>query len=499
MRRLTIAILAIALILSWLWFWTAFDAHTDRKLAENSLTPADTVTVWIPELLGSPDEAYYYELADLWNSIEPTIHLKMSVLSHAGYDSKLRVAIASGQPPDVCFGGMQTLESLRYSGKASDLAVPIPPAYFPKERLDAMGTIVQRSILRNGQPTIFPIWRYVYGGIILANNEMLKQAGYNDEEIRKNGWTIDQFRDAAKRMTRDTDGDGTPDVWGFGASLAHLEHLFLNEFGPGIWGKEIAKNNFLAYDPATKRWTIDPALTEDHIERAFTLFDQLINVDKSWNPATLGMTIGEIIDEVTLRRRLAMTFGEVPWVPRLRREIWEANEKLGAHQPPLPELSAIWMPTESGERAAPRAGVMGFSVMKQIPYKGDQHTDHAMRVALFLTHPVHLARSQIRSFRHLPPNPKEFAEIYPELLHSDDKWVQFYNEVMDSDLPIVPDPTSPNDPAIAQHAALAAKVGQWITKQGMEYLQEVIYQKLSPHEAAVKFYHDLKELTARDD
>src|SRR4051812_9085791 len=138
MRRTLIGILAVALVLSWLWFWTALDARSRSAPADASSAPTDTVTVWVPELLGSPDESYYYELADLWNSIEPSAHLKMSVLSHAGYDSKLRVAIASGQPPDVCFGGIQTLESLQYSGKASDLAVPIPLQYFPKERLDAM-------------------------------------------------------------------------------------------------------------------------------------------------------------------------------------------------------------------------------------------------------------------------------------------------------------------------------------------------------------------------
>lgn len=494
MRRLTIGILFLALALSWLWFWTALDSRSAGP-AMNETGATDTVTLWVNELLGSPDESYYYQLADLWNSIEPRVHLKISVLGHAGYESKLRVAIASGQPPDVCFGGIQTLESLQYSGKASDLAVPIPEKYFPKERLDSMGEIVQRSILHSGRPTIFPIWRYSYGGIILANNEMLKQAGFDDEQIRKNGWTIEQFREAAKRMTRDTDGDGRIDTWGFGAALMHVRHLLLDEFGPGIWGREIARNQLLAYDAASKRWTIHPGLTQDHIEQAFALFNNLINVDKSWNPAYLGMSFGEIIDDLTVRRHLGMTFGETPLVPRLRREIWQANVALGAHPPEPPELSAIWMPTlKAGDRPGPRAGVMGFSVFRQNPYKGDAHTENAMRVALFFTHPVHLARSQVRQFRHLPPSPKEFADIYPELLHSDDKWVKFYNEVMDSNVPIAPEPESTDEASIAQRAALHAKVDQWLSKQGVEYLQQVIYQKLTPHDAAEKFFRELKSL-----
>src|SRR5437868_5885805 len=155
--KMTIAILLVALALSWLWFWSSFGARRSQANGEAASASTDTVAVWVNELLGSPDESYYYELADLWNSIEPRVHLKMSVLGHAGYESKLRVAIAAGQPPDVCFEGLQTLDALQYSGKASDLAVPIPVQYFSKDRLDAMGSIVQRSVLRDGKPTIFPI------------------------------------------------------------------------------------------------------------------------------------------------------------------------------------------------------------------------------------------------------------------------------------------------------------------------------------------------------
>jgi len=496
MRNVWIIILIVALALSWLWFWTASSDPGHARVMSVS-TANDTVVVWADDLLGSPDEAHYYALADLWNTIEPSVHMKMSVLSHGAYESKLRVAIAAGQPPDICFGGMDTLESLRYSGKATDLAVPIPERYFPVKRLDGMGELVRRSIVRGDRPTIFPIWRYAYGGILLVNKTMLKNAGFDDEQIRANGWTFDQFRAAAKAMTRDTDGDGKPDIWGFGAALVHLQHLFMNEFGPGVWGRDVTQNSFLAYDTKAERWTIHPDLTEAQIEQVFVLFDQLINVDKSWNPSYLGMTFAEILDDVTMRQKLAMTFGETPLVPRLRADIWEGNRMLGVRQPPLADLTAIWMPTaKAGDRPVPRAGVMGFSVLKQTPYKGDAHTDNAMRAAAYLTDPVHLARSQLRQFRHLPPDSHAFGEIFPELLHSDDRWVKFYNDVMDSKLPVVPQAPPPGDPHAAQYADLRNKVDQWLARQGMDYLQQVIYQKLTPHEGATRFFNDLKALDA---
>jgi hypothetical protein len=207
------------------------------------------------------------------------------------------------------------------------------------------------------------------------------------------------------------------------------------------------------------------------------------------------MSITEILDEIAVNRRLAMTFGEVAWAPRLRMEIWHDNEMLGHHQPPPPPLTSIWMPADiPGQKGTPRGGVMGFAVLKQNPYQGDAHTANAMRVAYFLTHPVNLVRFQLRTFRHLPADPKAFGEIYPELLHSDDKWVKFYNDVMDSDLPIVSDAPSPGEPGASQFAELSAKVDKWLRRQGMDYLQQVIYRTLTPREGAARFFRELKAL-----
>ena len=104
------------------------------------------MVVWVNEHLGSPDEAQLLRVADLWNTIEPDVKMKMCVLGHAGYESKLRVAIASGQPPDVCFSGIQTLEALQFSGKASDLSVPIPVQYFPEDDFARMSPVIRKSL-----------------------------------------------------------------------------------------------------------------------------------------------------------------------------------------------------------------------------------------------------------------------------------------------------------------------------------------------------------------
>ena len=249
-----------------------------------------------------------------------------------------------GQPPDVAFGGMQTLETLQYSGKASDLSAPIPEQFFTKDRLDAMGDIVQKSVLRNGHPTIFPIWRYAYGGFILANNEMLKSAGFDDENIRKNGWTIDQFREARKitptRMAterstrRDRRGRwcifnifcSTSSARESGAKRSRrtaclpLTSATMDD-SPGSHAGSHQAPVHAVRSAHQRRQVLEPGVSRDELHR-----------DQS---------------TITIHRRLGMTFGETPWVPRTRRKIWEADVAMGAAaRPEPPELTCIWMPTK---------------------------------------------------------------------------------------------------------------------------------------------------------
>lgn len=499
MKNALLVVLTISLALSWLGFLTWMERPLELEEGTAAAHRVDVIDVWVNELLGSPDEAYYYELADCWNATNPNVRIKMAVMSHAGYASKLRVAVASGQPPDVCIGGLEAFEGLRYSGKTSDLAVEIPEELFPNAQLEAMGPLVMQSAVRDGKQFVFPIYRFLYGGFMMVNRTLLREAGFDDETIRRDGWTFEQFRVACKRMTKDIDGDGETDVWGFGAALTHLEQLFDLEFGPGIWGKDIAHRGLLGYDRATGRWTRHPDLTEDDIYQAFLLFDQLYNQDQTWNPATLSLTIFELHDEIDIHQRLGMTFCSVPWMPKMRKETWELEVRQGVQKPhPFPDLTAVWMPTlREGDRPSPTGGVYGFSVLKQTPYKGDVHTRNACRVALYLTHPVHLGRSQLRQFRHLPPAPERFGKIFPELIDLNDPWVQYYNEAVESGYWHVRAAQSSDTPDMSAYQQVGLEKSNWLRKTGLGYLEAVIYKRMTPEVAAKKFYDGLQESADR--
>ena len=78
MRNLTIFILVLLLSLSWLWFWTITSNPRRARATESAPSAKDTVVVWADDLLGSPDEAYYYALRDLWNTTHPDVHMELA-------------------------------------------------------------------------------------------------------------------------------------------------------------------------------------------------------------------------------------------------------------------------------------------------------------------------------------------------------------------------------------------------------------------------------------
>ncbi|PWL51072.1 MAG: hypothetical protein DBY36_02505 [Clostridiales bacterium] len=81
------------------------------------------------------------------------------------------------------------------------------------------------------------------GYFITFNKELCKSAGYDDmyQLVRDGKWTWDVYRDIAKKTTKDTNGDGTPDTWGTGATA---------------WGNEIATNGIQPIGEVDGKWRL---------------------------------------------------------------------------------------------------------------------------------------------------------------------------------------------------------------------------------------------------
>jgi multiple sugar transport system substrate-binding protein len=156
---------------------------------------------------GSPEEIRIVEaMRKAFEDENPGISLK---LIHSNrYLDKLQVMIGGGTPPDVFYMGIENF-----------------PAYVSGGSLMNLEPFLQEDTTWNPEEYYYVLlygFRYqdsLYGIpkdwsplVLYFNKDLFDKAGvlYPDEN-----WTWDNFLDAAIKITKDEDGDGEPDVFGF--------------------------------------------------------------------------------------------------------------------------------------------------------------------------------------------------------------------------------------------------------------------------------------------
>jgi multiple sugar transport system substrate-binding protein len=149
------------------------------------------------------------EIADSLAVRHPEIPICLESLSGSGiYREKILTSIAAGTPPSVflldgidipAFAEQDVLLDLRaYASR-----VGIDPAAFHPRLLELFE--------RDSQLIAFP--KGFTPMVVYYNRNVYKAAG---EPLPAGGWSWHDFREAARRLTRDADGDGAIDTWGFG-------------------------------------------------------------------------------------------------------------------------------------------------------------------------------------------------------------------------------------------------------------------------------------------
>jgi ABC-type glycerol-3-phosphate transport system substrate-binding protein len=104
---------------------------------------------------------------------------------------------------------------------------------------------------------------------IFYNKKLVQQLGLDDPyELQKNGqWTWDKFRELAKKATKDTNGDGKTDVFGFIGDMK----ISLEQF---VYGN---KGSFDKDETGNMKFSMDSANSIQGLQ----LMSDMYNVDKS--------------------------------------------------------------------------------------------------------------------------------------------------------------------------------------------------------------------------
>jgi multiple sugar transport system substrate-binding protein len=158
-----------------------------------------------------------YEEWRLWQRIgaafeaeNPDIRMKLLYWPGANYEDKVKLVMAAGTAPDVMSAQDEPLPNYAELGQFEELT--------PYLKRAGEGWSAEKFF-----PTAFPAFQYQGGQYAIPWNGGQLMVYYNRELFRRAGlpdpppkdWTIRQFTEYAVKLTRDENGDGRIDQFGY--------------------------------------------------------------------------------------------------------------------------------------------------------------------------------------------------------------------------------------------------------------------------------------------
>jgi multiple sugar transport system substrate-binding protein len=215
---------------------TAFAAGAKDAPAAKPAEP-QVVKFWYhfdnPEVAINP-------LIQKFEAENPGIKIVAERVDWGSYYQKLVTAVAGGTPPDVAqvklWWQPQLIEM--------DALEPLD-AYMAKwaGKSDVYDSVWQLTKYSDGKQYLMPLQMVVL--YMYYRVDMFKELGLSVPRTRE------EFLDVAKKLTRDTNGDGTPDVYGFGIRGARGGHDW--------WGSFVLSSGAQFFDKSGKSGLTTPA------------------------------------------------------------------------------------------------------------------------------------------------------------------------------------------------------------------------------------------------
>lgn len=179
---------------------------------------------------GAPEEQEAYEtVVETFEGLHPEVDVEVQyTASQADYQTKIATQFAGGDEPDVFLTNYRTYG--QYA--ARDALQPLQPY------LDASSSIATEDFYELPMDA----FRYSAGTgageqTCIPQNASSLAVYYNVDQFQaagiaspNDGWTWQEFEDAAVALTQDTDGDGTTDIHGLAVDPGMIRYV------PFVWG-----------------------------------------------------------------------------------------------------------------------------------------------------------------------------------------------------------------------------------------------------------------------
>lgn len=206
-----------------------------------------TVTMWtfLDPAKSSPREVALKQMIDDFHAANPDIRVVVEPQDFAQMPSKFFLGHRTGTNPDIVWIDAKNLGGLQQSGAGADMEELIVNAWSQEDRDDFFVRAGWEAARHEGKLVALPLFHGA--SIIYYRKDLLAEAGVDPGSLT----TWDALLAAAKTLTKDKDGDGVTDVWGFGVPLAPLK----TESTPTLIGMLSGEESI--FDGCTPRWSTD--------------------------------------------------------------------------------------------------------------------------------------------------------------------------------------------------------------------------------------------------
>ncbi|MDT0300708.1 ABC transporter substrate-binding protein [Streptomonospora wellingtoniae] len=192
-----------------------------------------TLTYWASNQGASVEEDKKVLKPALDRFTEKTgVEVELEVIPWSELYNRILTAVSSGDAPDVLNIGNTWAASLQETGAF------VPYEGADLEAVGGKGRFVETSFATGGAegeaPTSVPLYGLSYA--LFYNPTMFEEAGIEEPPA-----TWEEFVDTAKKLTKDTDGDGKPDQYGLAMEAgserqnSHFAHILGQQYGGQLW------------------------------------------------------------------------------------------------------------------------------------------------------------------------------------------------------------------------------------------------------------------------
>jgi len=193
-----------------------------------------------------PRRLWFYDMVQNFEQKHPDITLAFEAIPWDQVSSIVTNKTMAGDPPDITFLPNGPQFRLARAGYLH------PLDEFDFDWSDYNENVLHENMMVDGHVYLVP--NYTVPFVLYYNKAMLESAG-----IESPPETWDEMIAAAKKLTRDTDGDGNIDVWGFGqpASSVHPPLVFQTvEVLVWLLGGDVAKDGRALFDTPEMRQVV---------------------------------------------------------------------------------------------------------------------------------------------------------------------------------------------------------------------------------------------------